>query len=137
VAELAEALRGELPWWASAVAAVVLALAGAVARRVARRSAKPQGERLGEVERLVYSEQTRRRQAERELYERYGIELPYWPPDGPHQARPVSGFRPVLQNEDQDDELPPPAPETSIEYVRPAVPPFPEDERQRLARHRR
>jgi hypothetical protein len=116
---LAEIVDGELPWWASAFAAVLLSLAAAVARRITRRSARPQGERLGQIERLVESERTRRRQAERELYERYGVELPYWPPDGPNQPRPAPRYRD--DDEDQADELP-----DARTRSAPSIPPLPD-----------
>jgi hypothetical protein len=124
---LAEILDGELPWWSTAFAAVLLSLAAAVARRITRRSARPQGERLGQIERLVESERTRRRQAERELYERYGVELPYWPPDGPNQPRPAP--RPY-DDEDRADE-----PADARTRSAPSIPPlpdYPQHRRERL-----
>lgn len=79
-------LEGQLPWWASAFAAVLLSLAAAIARRVTRRSARPQGERIGEVERVIRLERTRRQQVEATLIG-LGVPLPYWPPDGLLQPR--------------------------------------------------
>lgn len=134
MAEIAQALQGELPWWASAVAAVLLSVAAAVARRVARRSARPQGERLGELERRLDQERTRRLQVEDVLGD-YGVELPWWPPDGPiPRRRParVSGFPTT-----DEDELPDELPEDVTRERRIPVPPLPESERQRLARHAR
>jgi len=126
VAELADALRGELPWWASAVAAVVLALAGAVARRVARRSAKPQGERLGELERRQDQERIRRVQLEDVLAD-YGVNLPPWPPDGPRRRPPVfyrddaPDWTPAPDDdEDQGDEH-----EEPRTRLAPTIPPLP------------
>jgi hypothetical protein len=125
VAELAQVVQGELPWWASAVAAVLLSLAAAIARRVARRSARPQGERLGQLERLVLSEQTRRRQAEAELADRYGVELPYWPPDGPRPRHRDDGpdwtEAAPRNDEDQADAL-----DDARTRVAPSIPPLPE-----------
>lgn len=132
MADLANALQGELPWWSTAFATVLLALAGAVARRVTQRSARPQGERLGEIERRQELERTRRRQVEALLLD-LGVQLPYWPPDGPNQPRP----RPY--RDDMADELDDPAddvdelgPETIARRV--PVPPLPDDVG---ARHRR
>jgi hypothetical protein len=113
---LAEILDGELPWWSTAFAAVLLSLAAAVARRITRRSARPQGERLGQIERLVESERTRRRQAERELYERYGVE-----------PRPAP--RPY-DDEDRADE-----PADARTRSAPSIPPlpdYPQHRRERL-----
>jgi hypothetical protein len=132
MSELAAAVQGELPAWASVFATLLLALAAAIARRISRRSARPQGERLGELERLVESERTRRRQSERELYERYGVELPYWPPDGPSQPRPhnyepYSGPGPW-----PEDGVPLPHDEDQVDDVEPAttrapsIPPLPD-----------
>jgi hypothetical protein len=116
---LAEVLNGELPWWASAFAAVLLALAAAIARRITRRSARPQGERLGTLERLVESERTRRRQVEAQLVD-LGVPLPYWPPDGPNQPRP-SRREDVedLADEDDRDRWP-----MTTEAPRPPLPPM-------------
>jgi hypothetical protein len=115
--QIAAALQEGLPAWATAFATLTLALAAAIARRIQRRGAQPQGERLGEVERLIESERTRRRQIERELYERYGVELPYWPPDGPNQPRP----RWTDDDDQADDE-----PEAATTTVRPSIPPLPD-----------
>ena len=100
--QIAAAVEGELPAWASVFATLLLALAAAIARRISRRSAKPQGERLGSLERVLESERTRRRQVEALLVQRYGIQLPYWPPDGPNQPRPPADR--WDDDEDQDDE---------------------------------
>jgi hypothetical protein len=122
VDQLAAAIQSELPAWATVFATLLLACAAAIARRITRRSARPQGERLGALERLVKSERTRRQQAERELYERYGIELPYWPPDGPNQSRPApEAPAPHLS----DEQEPPTARAPSI----PALPDFPHHRR--------
>lgn len=122
MAELAQAVQQELPWWASAAAAVLLSLAAAVARRVARRSARPQGERLGELERRQDLERTRRLQLEAVLAG-YGVDLPYWPPDGPNQRRPAPAPRHRDDDEDQADELEPADLRTRES---PSIPPLPE-----------
>jgi hypothetical protein len=115
---LASVLEGELPWWATAFATVLLALAAGIARRITRRSARPQGERLGDLERRLTLEQTRRRQIEAVLIDD-GLRLPYWPPDGPNQYRPT-----LRADDDRDDrELLDQAPATAHA---PSIPPLPE-----------
>lgn len=61
------------------LAVAVLSAAAATGRRVMA-SARRQGERIGALEALTKSEQTRRRQVEAELIE-CGVPLPYWPED--------------------------------------------------------
>lgn len=126
-------LEGQLPWWASAFAAVLLSLAAAIARRVTRRSARPQGERIGEVERVIRLERTRRQQVEATLIG-LGVPLPYWPPDGPNQPRPVGYPRRDVDQRDVEDDL---DELRTAEAPRPPVPPPSPDEAARFARHRR
>jgi hypothetical protein len=116
VAELAQAVQGELPWWATAFAAVLLSVAAGVARRITRRSARPQGERLGELERRLDLEQTRRKQIEAVLIDD-GLRLPYWPPDGPNQYRPRRDA-----DDDRDDRRD--APSTALDPL--PIPPLPD-----------
>lgn len=85
--QIAAAIEGELPAWASVFATLLLAVAATIARRISRRSARPQGERLGTLEQAFALEQTRRRQVEDELW-RQGIDLPLWPPDGRPPGQP-------------------------------------------------
>jgi hypothetical protein len=126
VAELIGSIRADSPWLVL-LAGVLLAGAGAVARRLTGSLGRI-GARVGSLERIAASERTRRRQVEQALRD-LGVPLPYWPPDGPPpDARPV---RARADDEDQADD--------DATRARPAVnvPPFPEDERARLSRHRR
>src|SRR5690348_5880531 len=117
--QLASLLQADLPWWASAFAAVLLALAAAIARRIGRHSARPQGERLGTIEQEFRLEQTRRRQVEQLLRAEYSVDLPWWPPDGdPPPPRPR--YRDEDDDEDQGDDG---GPQTAI---RPEIPPLPD-----------
>jgi hypothetical protein len=114
------------PWLFVFAVAVLVAAAG-IGRRLFA-SITRQGARIGALENLARSEQTRRRQVEAELTE-LGIPLPYWP-DDPHDPRELAVLRRRLR------ELQVPEPEdhdsrTSLENSRPPVP-VPDD-----ARHRR
>jgi hypothetical protein len=132
VADLAAAVQGELPAWASLFATLILALAAAIARRISRRSARPQGERIGDLERQFYLERTRRRQVEAVLLD-LGVPLAYWPPDGPNQPRPRPAPAPLDdEDDDQADDFEELGPETIARRV--PVPPLPADVG---ARHRR
>jgi hypothetical protein len=124
--QIAAAVQGELPAWASVFATLLLALAAAIARRISRRSARPQGERLGELERLVESERTRRRQTEALLMERYGVQLAYWPPDGPGQPRPVVSASWADDDEDQVDDEDQRYDVEPATTRSPAIPPLPD-----------
>jgi hypothetical protein len=146
VAELLGKLLAPDSPWLLVVAVLVLVAAAGIARRLFR-SVAGIGARVGELERLTDSERTRRRQVE-DLLLRLGIPLPYWPPDGPGQpsrparaaARDASPLEARaerdgyddFEDDDQDDDL-----TREHELTRPPVPPFPEAERARLARHRR
>jgi hypothetical protein len=131
--QIVAAVQGELPAWASLFATLLLALAAGIARRISRRSARPQGERLGEIERRQELERTRRRQIEAVLLD-LGVPLPYWPPDGPNQPRPRPAPAPLDDelDDDQADQLEELGPETMTRRV--PVPPLPADVG---ARHRR
>jgi hypothetical protein len=146
VDQIAAAIQGELPAWASVFATLLLGVAAGIARRISRRSARPQGERLGLLEQEFALERTRRRQLEDVLWEE-GINLPPWPPDGlrrpsrPRSYEPYSGRGPWPQDgvplppddeDDQADELEELGPETIARRV--PVPPLPADVG---ARHRR
>jgi hypothetical protein len=145
VAELLGKLLAPDSPWLLVVAVLVLVAAAGIARRLFR-SVAGIGARVGELERLTDSERTRRRQVE-DLLLRLGIPLPYWPPDGPGQpSRPAraaarDASSPVdARRIDQDDELDQDDADDYTrehELTRPPVPPFPEAERARLARHRR
>jgi hypothetical protein len=89
-------------------------------------SAARQGERLGKLEKVSELLALRRRQVEAELID-LGVDLPYWPPDGPTQPR--ARLRPRA-DEDLADEP------TAAEFARSRVPvpPLPADIG---ARHRR
>jgi hypothetical protein len=118
---LADLINGNLPWWATAFAAVLLSIAAGIARRITRRSARPQGERLGELERLVLLEQTRRRQIEAVLIDD-GLPLPYWAPDGPNQYR-GRPRRDVDEDDRRDDRRDEP-PSTALDPL--PIPPLPD-----------
>jgi hypothetical protein len=136
---LQQLLEGQLPWWATAFATVLLSLAAAIARRVTRRSARPQGERLGELERIVRLERTRRQQVEAQLIG-LGVPLAYWPPDGLQQPRrPRRDWHVDLPPRDDEDQVDEDLVEDlrTAEAPRPPVPPIPPDEAARFARHRR
>lgn len=96
----------------------------AAAEERQRESNRRQGERIGELEQTVGLLDLRRRQVEWVLLDE-GLELPYWPPDGPQQPR--ARRRDV--DEDQDDA----GPRTAAAPYLP-VPPLPEGI---AARHRR
>jgi hypothetical protein len=120
------------PWIAVGVLALVAAAwvyrqsrrAIAAAKAEMQLSALRQGKRLGELEKVCELLLLRRRQVEWELLD-MGVELPYWPPDGPEQPRPRRR-QPV---EDQADDEP-----TDYSPPRVPVPPLPAD---LGARHRR
>lgn len=82
------------PWLAVGVLSLVAAAwvyrqsrrAVLAAENRALASAARQGRRLGELEKLTGLLDLRRRQVEAALLDE-GVSLPYWPPDGPQQAR--------------------------------------------------
>lgn len=132
-------LGPESPWLLVLTVALLAAAAG-VARRLTG-SLRRIGERAGELERVTESERTRRRQVEAELTA-LGVRLPYWPPDGPYQPRPVTsasvaddGYDDEDPADDDDGWAPAPAPETDVRPI--PVPPLPPAERVIAARHRR
>jgi hypothetical protein len=102
------------------LAAVLLLIAGATSRRTAAGLIR-QGRRIGALEQQRQTDVLRLWQLERVLIE-LGVPLPPWPgrPSAPDVDPPVAD----------------PEPQTVI-GERPVVPPFPDDERARLARHRR
>lgn len=134
--ELAGQLLAADSPWVLAVAGVVFAVTGYVVRRLFA-SVRRIGGRVGDLERRADSEQTRRRQVEREL-RRQGIALPYWPPDGPNQEPAGSLARYTADDldelDDLDDDL---TREHELIRERPPVPQYDADERARFARHRR
>jgi hypothetical protein len=147
VDSLAQLLVSDSPWLL-VVAGLLLVAALFLARQLWA-SVRRLGARIGEMERVSESERTRRRQVEAVLQDE-GIPLPYWPPDGPHQPAAArfpaqsrsSGWPAPPRTEDfpADDEDEPYADEGenfTREHGRIPVPPLPESERQRLARHRR
>lgn len=115
-----------------ALAALVLAAAGWIARRAFRSQAR-QGSRIGTLEKVLKSERTRRRQVEQCLREQ-GIELPYWP-DDPAELHGITAQRRSYDPYHYEDPSPEGPPTTAAPL--PPVPPFSDDERERLARHRR
>jgi hypothetical protein len=117
VEQIAAAVQGELPAWASVFATLLLAVAAAIARRISRRSARPQGERLGLLEQEFALERTRRRQLEDVLWQE-GIDLPPWPPDGIPRRAP----RPPEPSRDDVDQADDVEPATTRS---PAIPPLP------------
>lgn len=121
LADVLGSLRADSPWLLL-VAGVVFAGAGAAYRRAAG-SLQRIGARVGELEKTVTSERTRRRQLEAEL-EDAGIPLPFWPEDPPRPEPRRRRRLFDLEREDQawqrehlDDEHPP-----TTEVVRPPVP---------------
>ncbi len=114
LADVLGTLRADSPVFL-VLAVAVLSAAAATGRRVMA-SARRQGERIGALEALTKSEQTRRRQVEAELIE-CGVPLPYWPED----PLPPPVRRPRRRDEDQDHELDENAPLTR-EATRPPVP---------------
>jgi hypothetical protein len=139
IGDLIGNLRADSPWLVL-VAGVLLAAAGGVGKRLMA-SMQRIGARVGELERSRDSERTRRRQVEAELIS-LGIPLSLWPEDPPG-LREVASMRRRLavadrereDREDQADEFPPET--TERPYAPPPVPGFTDDERSRLARHRR
>jgi hypothetical protein len=141
IGDLIGNLRADSPWLVF-VAAALLAAAGGVARRLMA-SMQRIGARVGELERSRDSERTRRRQVEAELVS-LGVPLSLWPEDPPG-LREVASMRRRLavvdrEREDREDrenlEVFPPE-TTERPYAPPPVPGFTDDERSRLARHRR
>jgi hypothetical protein len=126
-------LAAAAPWLAVAVLSLLLCLwvyrqgrrGLAELRKDCAGSARAQGERIGQLERDVDLLSVRRRQIEAAL-EDDGLRLPWWPPDGP---RPRDIVR--------EDRGPAEPYTTEASSPLPPVPPFPEDEAARLARHRR
>jgi hypothetical protein len=125
------------PWLAVGVLALV---AAAWVFRQGRRSlqaaedrlslsAVRQGKRLGELTQQVGLLDLRRRQVEWVLVDE-GLELPYWPADGPDQPRPRPRPRRDV-DEDQADEL---TEHGTTERPRIPVPPL---DPEVAARHRR
>lgn len=90
-------------------------------------SAVRQGKRLGELTQQVGLLDLRRRQVEWVLLDE-GLDLPYWPADGPQQPRPRQ--RPADVDEDQADD----EPLFTAEAPRIPVPPL---DPEISARHRR
>jgi hypothetical protein len=134
--QLATAVQGEVPAWASLFATLLLALAAAIARRISRRSAKPQGERLGSLETAFELERVRRLQIEAAIRAE-GIPLAWWPPDGaepparsyePYSGRgpwPEDGVPLPYDDDDQAGDVEPRrAGETRIDPL--PIPPLPE-----------
>jgi hypothetical protein len=126
--DVAGVLTGDTPL--VLVLAVALVVLAAWIGRRASASVQRQGARLGAVEQQLHSEVTRRRQVE-QLLRDLGDPLPYWPDDPAGLHRPPAGRR--RDAEDLADD----ADGLTRETARPPVPPFPEDESARLARHRR
>jgi hypothetical protein len=125
------------PWLAVGVLALVAAAwvyrqgrrQNATTKAELQTSAVRQGKRLGELEKVCELLILRRKQVEYELLA-LGVDLPFWPPDGPDQPRPRR--REPVQDvaEDQDGEA-------DTAYAAPErvpVPPLPSDIG---ARHRR
>lgn len=124
--QLAAAVQGEIPAWASLFATLLLALAAGIARRISRRSAKPQGERLGSLETSFELERVRRLQIEAAIRAE-GIPLAWWPPDGAEPPRPR--YDDDYDDRDDDDDQagdvePRRAGETRIDPL--PIPPLPE-----------
>lgn len=135
VAELVGKLLAPESPWLFVVAVVVLATAAQIGRRLFA-SVRRLGARIGELERVSESERTRRRQVEAELVS-LGVPLSLWPEDPP-ALREVASMRWRLADRDRErDDLDDDPPATAAAYAAPPVPPFPDDERARLARHRR
>ena len=118
------------PWVAAAAVLLVLALRLA---RSARASAQRQGERIGNLERGLDSERTRRQQTEATLCG-LGVPLPFWPPDGQGQPRPTRPVPRRLEELPADDDDQADDDDATYTRERPSVPPldFPA-----AARHRR
>jgi hypothetical protein len=118
------------PWLAVGVLTLVAAAwvyrqgrrQNALTRAELQTSAVRQGKRLGELEKVCELLLLRRRQVEYELLN-LGVELPYWPPDGPDQPRPRRREPAAVDQADED-----------TAYAPPRVPPLPADIG---ARHRR
>lgn len=124
--ELTRLAASGVPEWIG-LALTLLGIASRIAKNQ-RQSAYKQGVRIGALEQTVKEERTRRRQTEAVLCE-LGVPLPFWPPDGQRQPRP--------RRLDDDEAPEEPRYPITAEVTRPPVPPFPADEADRLARHRR
>lgn len=105
------------------LAAVLLAIAGATSKRTLAGLVR-QGKRVGQLERDRDLDRLRLWQLERVLIG-LGVPLPPWP------GRPTPPD--VADQLDQPVDRDP----ATVIGERPIVPPFPDDERARLARHRR
>ena len=102
VAELlGKILAPDSPWLLVLAVGLLVAAAG-IGRRLFA-SLQRLGGRVGALERLTESEQTRRRQVEDELL-RCGVPLPVWPPD-PVNARELATLRRRVRELDVHDDL--------------------------------